>query len=145
VVAWFQLEEPQLGMPFENVIQFTPDMVEWIRTASVVDSRKVFWLRRSVGALQPYLLLRDRCAQNDLREREYGWIPIHGPNSLESQLGWVKVPKPEMVQWQLEQWLRFIRTAVWPECPSEIHKGRDGNWRLRIWYVPLYVPPLFLR
>jgi hypothetical protein len=128
-------------MPFENVIRFLPEMIEWIRQAPVFDNRKVFWLRQSIGALQLYLLLRDRCAQIDLKEKSHGWIPIHGPNSLESQLGWVRGPKPEMVRWHVTQWLRMIRTGVWPECPGEIHKGGDGNWRLPIEYVP----PLIVR
>lgn len=139
ITAWFQLEERQLGMPFENVIQFTPEMVEWIRQAPAFEDQKIFLLRQSVGMLQLYLLLRDRCAQKDLVDKDYSLIPIHGPNSLESQLGWVKLPKPRMVRWQLAQWLKGIRGSVWPDCPGEIWQGHDGYWRLKVWYIP----PLF--
>ena len=142
VTAWFQLEERQLGMAFENTIEFTPEMVEWVRTAPAFEDQKVFLLKQAVGALQLYLFLRDRCAQRDLEGKDHSWVPIHGPNSLESQLGWILLPAPRNVRDRIRQWLELIRTkGIWPECPGEIHQGGDGNWRLMIWYVP----PLFIR
>lgn len=141
--AWFDLEDRQIGMPFENVIRFSSDMVEWIRQAPAFEDEKVFVLRQTIGALQLYLLLRDRCAQIDLIEKMHGWIPVHGPNSLESQIGWIQVPQGREVRRQLVHWLTVIRTTVWPECPGEIYQGGDGYWRLKIWYVPpLFMPPM---
>lgn len=141
VTAWFQLEERQMGLAFENTLVFTPEMVEWIAAAPAFEDQKIFLLKQAVGALQLYLLLRDRCAQLDLRDKEHGWIPVHGVNSLESQLGWILLPSPKHVRERIGIWLKLIRTTVWPECPGELHQGRDGNWRLQVWYVP----PLFIR
>ena len=135
ITAWFQLEHRQLGMPFENVIVFSPEMREWICQAPAFEDQKIFLLTQVVGALQLYLLLRDRCAQLDLRDKEYTMIPIHGPMSIESQLGWVLLPDAREVRRRLRNWLDLIRTSVWPECPGEIHQGRDGYWRLKVWYV----------
>lgn len=141
VTAWFQLEDRQIGMAFENTIEFTPEMVEWIRQAPAFEDQKIFLLKQAVGALQLYLLLRDRCAAADLRDKEYTMIPIHGPTSIESQLGWILLPAPKHVRMHIKRWLELIRTTVWPECPGEIWQGRDGYWRLKVWYVP----PLFVR
>ncbi|HET6844842.1 MAG TPA: hypothetical protein VFK06_24645 [Candidatus Angelobacter sp.] len=133
VTAWFQLEERQLGMAFQNVIQFTPEMIQWIRQAPLFEDDKIFVLKQCVGALQLYLLLRDRCAQEDLLKKDHGWIPVHGPNSLESQLGWVQPQTARKVRWQINRWLEVIR-SVWPNCPHELHEGHDGNVRLLLHY-----------
>lgn len=135
VTLWFQLEDRQLGMPFKNVIQFSPEMIQQIKGAPLFEDQKIFWLKKAVGALQLYLLLRDRCAQDDLKGKEHGWIPVHGPNSLESQLGWVRRLEPKKVRSRINNWLKILRTSVWPNCPGELHLGNDKNWRPKIWYV----------
>ena len=38
--------------------------------APALRTQKIFLLTQAVGALQLYLLLRDRCAQLDLRDKE---------------------------------------------------------------------------
>lgn len=142
VKAWFQLDDNQMGMPFENEIQFSPEMMDWIRNAPMFEDAKVFLLKQSIGMLQLYLLLRDRCASTSLRDRtdkHCGWIPLHGPKALESQLGWLRKPEPREIRRMIEDWLDGIRSTVWPECPGELHKGRDETWRLLVQYVP----PLF--
>lgn len=136
ITLWFQLADRQLGMPFKNVIQFSPEMIQQIKVAPLFEDPKVFWLKKAVGALQLYLLLRDRCAQDDLKDKEYGWIPVHGPNSLESQLGWVRPLEPKKVRSRINTWLKLLRSSVWSHCPGELHLGRDNNWRLKIWYMP---------
>jgi hypothetical protein len=136
VTLWFQLEDRQMGMPFKNVIQFSPEMIQQIKDAPMFEDVKVFWLKKAVGALQLYLFLRDRCAQEDLRDKGHGWIPVHGPNSLETQLGWVKLLEPKKVRSRISNWLKLLRASVWPNCPGELHLGNDGNWRLKIWYIP---------
>jgi hypothetical protein len=135
VTAWFQLEERQIGMAFENVIQFTPKMIQWIREAPLFEDDKVFILKQCIGALQLYLLLRDRCADKALAQEEHGWIPVHGSSSLESQLGWVRQQTPRKVRWQINRWINVIKT-VWPECPSDIREDNKGNLRLMIHYCP---------
>lgn len=140
VNAWFQIEDRQMGLPFENAIRFTPEMIEYIAEAPLFEDDKVFFLRQSIGALQLYMLLRDRCAQEEIRDKN-GWIPVHGPNSLETQLGWVRTPARREVRRQLSEWLNLIRATVWPHCPGQLGQGGDGTWWLKVWYVP----PLFNR
>jgi hypothetical protein len=131
VTLWSQLEDRQLGMSFRNIIQFSPEMIEQIRGAPLFEDQKVFWLKKAVGALQLYLLLRDRCAQDDLKGKEHGWIPVHGPSSLESQLGWVHRPARREVRRRIAEWIKLLRASVWPDCPGELHQGATTIGDLR--------------
>lgn len=151
VELWVNMDKRQMGMKgCENSFTFTPEAVQMIRRAKGIEFDKMLIQRRAPGQRQLFALLRDRCAADDLKQKAeglsaelvpqkaYDWIPVHGPSSLESQLGWDpdNMPLPKEVRRSLRKWIKKIRATIWPECPGELHRGRDGHWRLKVWYVP---------
>lgn len=147
---WYNMNRRQLGMKgFENRIVLSAEMMNLLRAARRIEFDKLTVSRKDIGRLQLFALLRDRCSAPDLEELAsrasspeqwpelaYTFIPVHGPNSLETQLGWLKTPKPKEVRRQLREWLQGIRETIWKDCPGELVKGQDGHWRMKIWYYP---------
>lgn len=146
---WYNMNRRQLGMKgCENIIVLSPEIMALLREPRGIELDKLTVSRKDVGQMQLFALLRDRCAADDLKEKAQGvpreqwphkaytFIPVHGPNSLESQLGWL-TPQPEKkARQQIRKWLKGIRATIWKDCPGEPVKGGDGNWRLKIWYYP---------
>ena len=56
---------------------------------------------------------------------------MNGPAGLDVEMG-VK-PYERQRDWRrkVSEWLEEIK-RVWPECPTEIHEGKDGFYRLQI-------------
>src|SRR6266481_1303830 len=147
---WYNMDKRQIGMKgCENIIVLSPEMMNLLRTAKGIEFEKLTAIsRKDVGLMQLFSLLRDRCAGSDLAQRAdgvqpvewplkaYTFIPVHGPNSIESQLGWLTTPNPKKVRQQIKGWLKRIRATIWPECPGELIRGKDDKWRLQIWYYP---------
>lgn len=146
---WYNMNKRQLGMRgCENIIVLSHEIMDLLKNPRGIELDKLTVSRKDVGQMQLFALLRDRCAADDLRakanrvpaaqwrEKAYTFIPLHGPNSLETQLGWL-TPQPEKkVRQQVRNWLRGIRANIWKDCPGELVKGGDGMWRLQIWYYP---------
>jgi Replication initiator protein A len=148
---WFNMNKRQIGMKgCENVVILSHELMTMLKKPNLLEFDKLMLSRKEVGQLQLFSLLRSRCSAPDLEEMSRGrpadqwptkacaFIPVHGPNSLESQLGWLKTPPEKEVRRQVKRWLTGIRAGVWPECPGEMCQGQDGHWRLKVWYaVPL--------
>lgn len=146
IKAWFQCEASQLGLPLPSEIEFGQHMIDIIRTSPramfgsscipAFNHSAVTSLKKSIGALQLYFLLSDWYTVSsqaaDQKGTSYGFIPIHGPSSLESQLGWLKVPEKREVRRKLTTWLTEIKTIAWPSLSWEMVQGGDENWRLLI-------------
>lgn len=146
---WVNLNHHQLGINgCENTIVMSPEAMAMLKDAKGLEAEKLLVCHKTVGAKQLFVLLRNRCAAADLQEKAenlppsmwphkaYTFIPLHGPNSLETQLGWLE-PQPERkVRQQVKQWLAVLRSTVWPNCPAELVRGADERWRLKIWYCP---------
>jgi hypothetical protein len=146
---WFNMDKRQLGMKgCENIIVLSPEMMAMLKTPNLLEFDKLMISRREPGQAQLFSLLRSRCAAPDLEEAGQGrppeqwpvkacaFIPVHGPSSLETQLGWLKTPSTKEVRRQLRGWLSSVRGGLWPDCPGELTQDRDGNWMLKVWYAP---------
>jgi|GEM_PF-3776993 len=142
VTLWRDLPPEQMRLDGKGIeIVLADEFAKFIKTneSTGFEWDRLKHLRSSPGESQLFIFLRARSAA--LEPKEIAYIPIHGPNSIESQLGWLpgKLPKPEKVRWFIKTWIAKLRSngfGIWPECPGEVIQGNDGNWRLKIWNVP---------
>jgi hypothetical protein len=137
IVLWKDAVEEQMNLSSCSTrIVLTEQFARFVHTSRArgFEFERLKHLRSSAGESQLFVFLRDRAAALDPDQPAF--IPIHGPNSIESQLGWVKIPKPEKVRWFLRKWIKALRAGVWPECPGEVVQAYNDIWRLKIWHVP---------
>lgn len=134
--TWLNCEKRHIGLPLPSEIEFNPYTRKLIEKAPAFSHAAVMALKKSIGALQLYFLLSDWYTVSsqaaDHKGTSYGFIPIHGPSSLESQLGWLKVPEKRKVRRWVTKWLTEINTISWPSLSWEMVQGGDENWRLLI-------------
>lgn len=141
-VLWFNQDRNQLEFEsdgFQNTITLTEEAYALALKRGYqarMELEAVAALSQSPGATRLFMILRDRCAQVP-EHKQYGWIPLTGPAGLDIEMG--VNPYTEQASWryQVRKWLDEVH-RVWPESPTEIHKGRDGFYRLK---VPRRLPP----
>jgi hypothetical protein len=134
---WFNKDDGQLaldGDDFQNSITLTEEAYALALHRGYqarLELETVAAISNAPGATRLFLILRDRCAEIP-EHKPYDWIPLTGPTGLDLEIG-VK-PYGEQKKWRqiVKKWLKEIR-AFWPECPTEICKGRDGWYRLKIY------------
>ena len=137
---WFNQDTNQLdfeGESFQNTITLTEEAYALALKRGYqarMELETIANLSQSPGATRLFMILRDRCAQVP-EHKQYGWIPLTGPQGLDVELG--VNPYAEQRNWRrnVKKWLEEIK-RYWPECPTEIHEGRDGYYRLMVPRLP---------
>jgi len=133
---WFTPHRDQLdfeGQGFQNSITLTEEAYALALKRGYqakLELEVLAELSQSPGATRLYMILRDRAAAIH-ESKSYAWIPLTGLQGLDLQMG-VK-PYAEQRNWRrnVKDWLDEIK-HYWPECPTEIHEGRDGIYRLKV-------------
>ena len=135
-VLWFTPNRNQLdfeGEGFQNAITLTEEAYALAQKRGYqarLEIETVAALSHSPGAMRLFMLLRDRCAQVP-EHKSHGWIPLTGPAGLDIEMGAAKYTEQRKWRVKVKKWLEEIG-RVWPECPTEIHEGKDGFYRLQI-------------
>ena len=139
-VLWFTPDRDQLdleGEGFQNSITLTEEAYALAMKRGFqarMELETIANLSQSPGATRLFMILRDRAATVH-ESKSHTWIPLTGPQGLDVELG--VNPYDQQRRWRqlVKKWLEEIK-RYWPECPTEIHEGRDGYYRLMVPRLP---------